>query len=99
MQEALARATLRQPSLPIIANVTAQPVSNPDEIRKLLVEQVSGMVRWRESILYLGTQGVTSILEIGVGKVLTGLTKRIDKTLEANCVASVEDISAFAEMA
>ncbi|HEU5047132.1 MAG TPA: ACP S-malonyltransferase [Rickettsiales bacterium] len=95
MAGALATVTVNAPSLPVIANVTAQPVNSPDDIRKLLVEQVTGMVRWRESMLQAATLGVTQVLEIGVGKVLTGLAKRIDKNLEATCVASVEDIKAF----
>jgi [acyl-carrier-protein] S-malonyltransferase len=96
MKEALASVAIHGPALPVIANVTAEAVSNPDAIRALLVEQVTGMVRWRESVLKLAGLGVGSVLEIGVGKVLTGLVRRIDKNLEANCVASVEDIDAFA---
>jgi len=99
MEAALKAATVNAPSLPVIANVTAKAVSSPDEIRRLLVEQVTGMVRWRESVLELANLGVTSVLEIGVGKVLTGLTRRIDKNLEAHCIAGVEDIKAFGVMA
>ena len=95
MAGALAAVAIKAPSLPIIANVTAQPVNTPDDIRKLLVEQVTGMVRWRESMQHAATLGVTQVLEIGVGKVLTGLAKRIDKALEASCVASADDIKTF----
>jgi len=95
MEKALQATTIHAPALPVIANVTAREVKDPAEIRKLLVTQVTGMVRWRESVQHMATLGVTSVLEIGVGKVLTGLAKRIDKNLEASCVASVEDINAF----
>lgn len=95
MEQALQATKINAPSLPIIANVTAKPVNSPDEIRKLLVEQVTGVVRWRESVLHMATLGVTSVLEIGVGKVLTGLVKRIEKTIDANCIGSVEDIKSF----
>ena len=99
MKEALAKVIIHRPLLPLIANVTAEPVSEPDAIRHLLVEQVTGMVRWRESVLKLVSLGVTSLLEIGVGRVLTGLARRIDKNLEASCIASVEDITTFAVVA
>lgn len=95
MEAALKAVKMSNPSLPLVANVTAQSVTDADTIRKLLVEQVCGMVRWRESIQYMAAQGVTSVLEIGVGKVLTGLVKRIDKNLTGNCVASAEDIRTF----
>lgn len=95
MDGALKSTTINAPTLPVIANVTAKEVTSPDDIRKLLVEQVTGMVRWRESVEHMAYIGVTSVLEIGVGKVLTGLVKRIDKNLEASCVASVDDIKTF----
>lgn len=95
MDHALQATNINSSALPLIANVTAKAVSDKNEIRKLLVTQVTGMVRWRESVMYMAAEGVTSILEIGVGKVLTGLAKRIDKNLEANCVASVQDIKDF----
>ena len=95
MEKALQATDVNTPMLPVIANVTAEAVSDANVIRKLLVEQVTGMVRWRESVQYMAAQGVTSVLEIGVGKVLTGLVKRIDKNIEASCVGSVEDIKAF----
>lgn len=99
MDGALKSATFNAPSLPVIANVTAKEVTSPDDIRRLLVEQVTGIVRWRESMEYMVKLGVTSVLEIGVGKVLTGLNKRIDKNLEANCIASVDDIKTFKQAA
>ncbi len=95
MKEALAAVTIHPLAIPLIANVTAQPVSNPDTIRALLVQQVAGMVRWRETITYLKTQGVEHIVEVGAGKVLTGLTKRIDKTLESISIQTPADIEAF----
>ena len=79
MQKALAGITIAPPSLPLIANVTAAPVTDPEAIRRLLVEQVTGLVRWRESIEYLLGQGTTQFVEIGAGSVLSGLVKRIAK--------------------
>jgi len=95
MKEALANTTLNTPSLPLIANVTASAVHDTSVIRGLLVEQVTGMVRWRESIHVLAIKGVTSALEIGVGKVLSGLIKRIEKDMETTCIASAQDIETF----
>ncbi len=77
MQEALAGAPLRPPEVPVIANVTAERVQDPDEIRRLLVEQVTGLVRWRESVLACTAMGVDSFVELGAGKVLSGLVRRI----------------------
>lgn len=95
MQEALCKINVAAPSVPVIANVTAQPVSNPDEIRNLLVQQVTGSVRWRESVLTMKEQGVTQLVECGSGTVLTNLTKRIDKELTAISLSSPETIDAF----
>jgi [acyl-carrier-protein] S-malonyltransferase len=95
MAEALAAVEMKAPSVPVVANVTASAVSDPDEIRKLLVEQVTGMVRWRESVQYLAAQGVTELVETGAGKVLTGLTKRIDKSVGGSAVGTPEGISSF----
>ena len=99
MEAALASANLQTPFLPLVANVTASAVSNPDEIRKLLVEQVTGVVRWRESVEYMAKAGVTYALEIGVGKVLTGLIKRITKDMESACIAAPADIDQFVKAA
>jgi len=77
MAEALAKVTIKKPASPLVSNVLAQPISDPDEIRRRLVEQVTGTVRWRESIAYMSAQGVTRFFEIGAGKVLSGLVKRI----------------------
>ncbi|CAO3419389.1 ACP S-malonyltransferase [Azospirillum doebereinerae] len=95
MAEALAAVTISAPVVPVIANVTASAVSDPNAIRRLLVEQVTGMVRWRESVLFMKEQGVTTLVEIGSGKVLAGLTKRIDKELSASSVGTPADVESF----
>ena len=77
MAEALSKVTIKKPASPLVSNVLASPISDPDEIRRRLVEQVTGTVRWRESIAYMSAQGVTRFFEIGAGKVLSGLVKRI----------------------
>ena len=92
MAEALAETTIYQPVVPVVANVTASAVTDPDEIRRLLVEQVTGAVRWRESVLYLREQGVGELVELGAGKVLTGLTRRIDRHLKALSIQAPDDI-------
>ena len=92
MQEALANATIRQPAVPVIANVTAQPVSDPATIAKLLVQQVTATVRWRESILAMKSLGVAKMYELGAGKVLAGLVKRVDKEIEASSVGAPADV-------
>jgi [acyl-carrier-protein] S-malonyltransferase len=94
MGEALEKTMLGVPAVPVIANVTAAPVSEPGQIRKLLVEQVTATVRWRESIEAMKKEGVTRIFELGAGKVLAGLTKRIDREIEASSVGTPEDIEA-----
>lgn len=94
MEEALAKATIRQPAVPVIANVTAQPVSDPTTIAKLLVQQVTATVRWRESILAMKSLGVDKAFELGAGKVLAGLVKRIDKEVEAMSVGAPADVEA-----
>jgi len=95
MREALAKTAIQVPSLPIIANVTASGVHQPEEIRKLLVAQVCGMVRWRESVQYMAKQGVTFALELGAGKVLSGLVKRIEPSIATQAVGLPADIEAF----
>ncbi|MBM3618666.1 MAG: ACP S-malonyltransferase, partial [Alphaproteobacteria bacterium] len=99
MAEALAAATIQAPVVPLIANVSVEAVTNPATIRELLVKQVTGQVRWRESVEFMKAQGVTETVEIGVGKVLTGLTRRIDKDLAATAITGVEDLDAFAKAA
>lgn len=95
MQEALAQAVIHTPHVPVIANVTAAEVTDPDTIRKLLVEQVTGRVRWRESIEVLKNKGIEQAVECGAGKVLAGLVKRIEPTIEALSLQEPKDIELF----
>ncbi|MEX0692909.1 MAG: ACP S-malonyltransferase [Rhodospirillales bacterium] len=95
MAEALAEVNIDAPAVPLIANVTAGPVEDPIEIRRLLVEQVTGMVRWRECCLTMREKGVETLIEVGSGKVLSGLARRIDKELSALNVGLPADIEAF----
>lgn len=97
MQEALATTTLLAPVVPLVANVTAQATSDPEAIRRQLVEQICGTVRWRESVIYLKGQGVTELVECGAGKVLSGLARRIDREMGAISIGCPEDIDAFAK--
>lgn len=94
MAEALAKVTVNAPKVPLVANVLARPISDPDEIRARLVEQVTGMVRWRESIEWLAGNGVDTFYEVGAGKVLSGLVKRIAKDAASVNVGTPEDIEA-----
>ncbi|HTH17778.1 MAG TPA: ACP S-malonyltransferase [Magnetospirillum sp.] len=95
MAEALAKVEMMAPKVPLVANVVASSVREPEVIRDLLVKQVTGTVRWRESVLYMKEQGVTQLVELGAGKVLSGLAKRIDKELSGTNVGSPADIDAF----
>ncbi len=95
MRAALASVAMQAPVVPVVANVTASAVTQPDEIRELLVKQVTGTVRWRESVLWMKANGVTQLVELGQGNVLAGLTKRIDKELPAKSVGTPADIEAF----
>ena len=95
MAEVLAATKIGYPSVPLIANVTAASVSDPDDIRKLLVEQVTSRVRWRECVLRMKADGIDTLVEVGAGKVLTGLTKRIDKELTGMNVSTPADVEAF----
>jgi len=95
MTYALASAEIGVPVPPVVTNVTAQPVSDPDEIRSLLIEQITQRVRWRESVLAMRDLGVEELCEIGAGKVLSGLARRIDRDLEARAVATPADVENF----
>ncbi|PIR31860.1 MAG: [acyl-carrier-protein] S-malonyltransferase [Alphaproteobacteria bacterium CG11_big_fil_rev_8_21_14_0_20_44_7] len=95
MAEALANVEIQSPKLPIIANVTATQVDSPEKIRELLVQQVTGMVRWRESVKYMHKVGIHNLTEIGFGKVLSGMTKRIEETMNSVCLQHPEDIEAY----
>jgi [acyl-carrier-protein] S-malonyltransferase len=92
MRDALGMVTLQAPRMSLVSNVTAGSVNDPEAIRRLLVEQVTGMVRWRESVLYLKDQGVSTLYELGAGKVLTGLTRRIDRELTGQSVGTPQDV-------
>jgi [acyl-carrier-protein] S-malonyltransferase len=94
MAEALANVAIKAPVVPVIANVLAAPISDPEEIKRRLVEQVTGTVRWRECIGYMGANGITDVFEIGSGKVLAGLAKRIVKELNATSIGVPADIDA-----
>lgn len=94
MRAALADARIEAPVVPLIANVLAAPISDPDEIRARLVEQVTGMVRWRESIGWLESQGIGLLFEIGAGKVLSGLAKRIAPSVRTMAVGGPDDLPA-----
>ena len=97
MAEALAGVVMNAPVVPLVANVTARPLTDPDEIRARLVEQVTGMVRWTESVSWLASEGgATELVELGAGKVLTGLAKRIAPDATASAINTPADIEAFA---
>ena len=93
MQEVLREVRILAPSVPLVANVLASAISDPEVIRARLVEQVTSMVRWRESMLYLRDQGVTSVYEVGAGRVLTGLARRFDG-FEASSIGTPEELEA-----
>lgn len=98
MHDALSNATINEAPTAIISNVTTSPVTKSSEIKTLLVEQVTGRVRWRESMATLQDLSVTHVIEIGSGKVLTGLVKRIDPTLTASSISTVADLDAFIQL-
>jgi [acyl-carrier-protein] S-malonyltransferase len=97
MREALAQVTIRPPAAPLVANISAAEISEPETIRRLLVEQVTGRVRWRESVLRFRHLGVGTTVEAGGNKVLTGMVKRIDKELANVTLDTPADIEAFAK--
>jgi [acyl-carrier-protein] S-malonyltransferase len=95
MEAALAEVALKEPLVPLVANVSAAAVREPAAIRRLLVAQVTGLVRWRESVLYMKEHGVDELVELGAGRVLSGLAKRIDRELSATSIGSPAEIEAF----
>lgn len=95
MADALAGVDIHEPAVPLIANVRAEPVTMPGAIRQFLVEQVTGSVRWRESVQFMAGQGVTEFWEIGAGKALSGMIKRIAPGVETKAVGTPEDIAAL----
>jgi [acyl-carrier-protein] S-malonyltransferase len=95
MAAALAEVTVNTPAVPVVANVRAEAVTDPETIRTLLVEQVTGSVRWRESVLWMVGQGVTDFWEIGAGKALSGMIKRIERSAELRAIGTPADIAAL----
>ncbi|MEM5519430.1 ACP S-malonyltransferase [Sulfitobacter sp. AS59] len=95
MAEALAGVTMNAPVVPVVANVVAEAVSDPDVIRKLLIEQVTGQVRWLSSVEWMGAQGVTEIWEIGAGKALSGMIRRINKEITCVNIGTAADAAAM----
>lgn len=95
MREALAGVAVKAPVVPVVANVEAAPITDPDAIRDALVRQVTGTVRWRESVAYMAAQGVEAFYEVGSGKVLTGLVKRIAAGASAVAIGTPDDVAAF----
>ena len=94
MAQALADVTIQSPVVPLVANVRAQAVTDPAEIRALLVEQVTGSVRWRESVQYMEAQGVAEIWEIGAGKALSGMVRRIARDIACRSIGSPDEVAA-----
>ena len=99
MKEALERVALGTPVVPLIANVLASEITEPGTIKQKLVEQVTALVRWRESVQYMKTNGVDALIECGSGKVLSGLVKRIDKEMTGTALNTPSDIEAFLKTA
>jgi len=97
MAEALGEVTFKVPSVPVVVNVLARPVTDADDLRQRLVEQVTGTVRWRETIEFIAGEGVTRVYEVGAGKVLSGLARRISRDLETKPIGTAEDIAAMGE--
>ncbi len=97
MAQALAEVTIKAPVVPVVANVRAEAVSDPDTIRALLVEQVTGAVRWRESVEYMGAEGVGEAWEIGAGKALSGMIRKINRDIACKAVGTPDDVKAAAE--
>jgi [acyl-carrier-protein] S-malonyltransferase len=95
MAEALSRVEVRPPSVPVVANVLARPIGDPKEIVRALVAQVTGTVRWRESVEFMAREGVAQFFEVGAGKVLTGLVRRIAEGATGQAVGTPEDVAAF----
>lgn len=94
MAGALADVTMKAPAVPVVANVVAEAVTDPDQIRKLLIEQVTGQVRWMSSVEWMGAQGVTEVWEIGAGKALSGMIRRINKEITCVNIGTAADVAA-----
>jgi [acyl-carrier-protein] S-malonyltransferase len=96
MEAALADVAISAPRVPLVANVKAEAVSDPEEIRGLLVAQVTGRVRWRESVTFMAANGVTETVEVGAGKALSGMIRRIAREVEVRAVNGPDDVRALA---
>ena len=94
MAGALADVTMNAPAVPVVANVVAEAVTDPEQIRKLLIEQVTGQVRWMSSVEWMGAQGVTEVWEIGAGKALSGMIRRINKEITCVNIGTAADAAA-----
>lgn len=92
MAEALSKVDIVDPAVPLVSNVKAEAVTSPTLIRNLLVEQVTGAVRWRESVAYMAAQGVTEIWEVGAGKALIGMVRRIERSIETRAIGTSADV-------
>lgn len=97
MQDALSNTEMNDPVVPLVANTLASAVTDKEAIRQGLVNQVTGQVRWRESVEFMAANGITTLYEVGSGRVLTGLARRIERSLEANSIGSPEDIKSASE--
>jgi [acyl-carrier-protein] S-malonyltransferase len=95
MKDALDDATMHSPIVPLMANITAELTLSPDDIRQLLVEQITGVVRWRQSVINMSSMGVDTLLEVGAGKVLSGLAKRIDRSIATKNIESLASMEQF----
>ena len=93
MATALSEIKILPPAVPIVTNVTARPTIDPNEIKGLLVEQVTGTVKWRESIFFMAKNGVTKTLEIGAGKALSGMVRRIDRSISTKSIGGAPDVA------
>lgn len=95
MAEALEGVRIKVPAIPLVANVLASPITDPDEIKAKLIEQVTGMVRWRETISFMAGEGVRTVCEVGAGRVLTGMVRRIEQDLQAISLGTAEELENF----
>jgi [acyl-carrier-protein] S-malonyltransferase len=93
MDQALSEVTIKKPISPIVANYSARPVVEPSDIKDSLVKQIMGRVRWRESIEFLSNRGVKQVYEVGAGKALTGMIKRVNKDISCQNIGSPEDLN------
>jgi [acyl-carrier-protein] S-malonyltransferase len=95
MAQALTKVSVKRPSVPVVSNVLAKAIDDPGEILRALVAQVTGTVRWRESVVYMAGAGVTNFYEVGAGKVLSGLIKRLAEGATVTAIGNPEDVAAF----